>query len=98
MKNFLNDRLIAHRGVYYNCRENTISAFKEAIKRNYIIELDVRLTKDKKVIVVDKLGLPVNEYLKYNTQKFVSDKDENGDAISGSKKEKVYEYLNNIPD
>lgn len=32
MKNFLNDRLIAHRGVYYNCRENTISAFKEAIK------------------------------------------------------------------
>ena len=57
MKNFLNDRLIAHRGVYYNCRENTISAFKEAIKRNYIIELDVRLTKDKKVIVFHDLNL-----------------------------------------
>ena len=57
LKNFLNDRLIAHRGVYYNCRENTISAFKEAIKRNYIIELDVRLTKDKKVIVFHVLNL-----------------------------------------
>ena len=67
-------------------------------KTKEIIYKNTEGSKDKKVIVVDKLGLPVNEYLKYKTQKFVSDKDENGDAISGSKKEKVYEYLNNIPD
>ena len=48
---FLTKNLIAHRGVCYNYRENTIEAFCEAIKNNYIIELDVRLTKDNKVVV-----------------------------------------------
>ncbi len=50
-KSFLTTNLIAHRGIHYNYLENTLGAFKEAIKKNYIIELDVRLTKDKKVIV-----------------------------------------------
>lgn len=50
-KTFLTTNLIAHRGLHYNYLENTLGAFKEAIKNNYIIELDVRLTKDKKVIV-----------------------------------------------
>ena len=54
--------------------------------------------KDKKEIVVEKLGLPINEYLKYKSQTFVSDKDENGETIKGSKNEKIYNYLNNIKD
>lgn len=48
---FLRKNLIAHRGVCYKYRENTIEAFEEAIKGNYIIELDVHLTKDKEVVV-----------------------------------------------
>lgn len=50
-KSFLITNLIAHRGLHYNYLENTLGAFKEAIKNNYIIELDIRLTKDKKIIV-----------------------------------------------
>ena len=50
-KTFLTTNLIAHRGLHYNYLENTLGAFKEAIKNNYIIELDIRLTKDKKIIV-----------------------------------------------
>lgn len=51
--NFLKDSLIAHRGYHdkYKIPENSIPAFKRAIKKNYIIELDVRLTKDNKLVV-----------------------------------------------
>lgn len=42
---------IAHRGIHHNFLENTLLAFEEAIKQNYIIELDVRLSKDNFVIV-----------------------------------------------
>lgn len=49
--NFLLNKPIAHRGIHYKYIENTLPAFTEAIKRNYIIELDIRLTKDKKIIV-----------------------------------------------
>lgn len=50
---FLKNNIISHRGVYDNIKvpENSILSFKEAIKNNYPIELDVRLTKDNKVIV-----------------------------------------------
>ena len=65
---------------------------KTNIYKNYIGN------KDKKEIVVEKLGLPINEYLKYKSQTFVSDKDENGETIEGSKNEKIYNYLNNIKD
>lgn len=49
---FLTSSLIAHRG-YFDIEnpENSIGAFKKAIKMNYTIELDVHLTKDKKVVV-----------------------------------------------
>ena len=45
--------LIAHRGIYNNTDipENSISAFKKAIKYNYPIELDVQLTKDNILVV-----------------------------------------------
>lgn len=51
---FLSRSLIAHRGYYNNKKgipENSVLAFKKAIDNNYLIELDVRLTKDKKLVV-----------------------------------------------
>lgn len=54
---FLTTSLIAHRGVHDKYLENTIKAFEEAIKNNYIIELDVRLTKDNEVVVYHDYNL-----------------------------------------
>lgn len=51
---FLTKTLIAHRGLYNINKgivENTLEAFKGAIDKKYIIELDVRLTKDDEVVV-----------------------------------------------
>ena len=48
---FLKDSLIAHRGVHIDAPENTINAFKEAVKKKYIIEFDVHLLKDNTVVV-----------------------------------------------
>lgn len=51
---FLKQNLIAHRG-YHNKEdgipENSIPAFEKAIKNNYIIELDVHILTDGKVVV-----------------------------------------------
>lgn len=45
--------LIAHRGIHDNIDipENTLQAFKKAIKKNISIELDVQLTKDNVLVV-----------------------------------------------
>ena len=45
--------LIAHRGLFNNktIPENSLAAFRKAKNLNIPIELDVQLTKDKKVIV-----------------------------------------------
>lgn len=51
---FLTQALIAHRGFHdikNGIPENSILAFKKAIQNNYIIELDVHITKDGKVVV-----------------------------------------------
>ena len=51
---FLKNKEIAHRGLYNNDKgiyENTLSSFKNALKKDYPIELDIHLTKDNKVIV-----------------------------------------------
>ena len=49
---FLKNSLIAHRGLHNDMiPENSITAFKEAIKYNYIIELDVQILKDNNVVV-----------------------------------------------
>lgn len=79
---FLSRSLIAHRGYYNNKKgipENSVIAFKKAIDNNYLIELDVSLTKDKKLVVFhdDNLkrvcgvnkrvkDLTYKELLKYN--------------------------------
>ena len=51
---FLSRNLIEHRGYHNNKKgipENSVLAFKKAIDNKYLIELDVRLTKDKKLVV-----------------------------------------------
>ena len=50
-KNFLTKNIIAHRGIHYKYLENTIPAFKEALKKNYTIEFDIRTTKDNQIVV-----------------------------------------------
>lgn len=62
MKNldFLKNKLIAHRG-YHDMNkkipENSIAAFKRAIRFNYPIEIDVHLTKDNKLVVFHDYSL-----------------------------------------
>lgn len=41
---------IAHRGFHLKFPENTIPAYIEAVNKNLAIELDIRMTKDKKII------------------------------------------------
>ena len=52
--NWLTDRPIAHRGFHSgnsDFPENSLKAFSEAVKNDYIIELDVQLTADQKLVV-----------------------------------------------
>lgn len=50
--NWLTETYIAHRGLFNEfCPENSLSAFKNAIEKNYAIEIDVQLLKDGNVIV-----------------------------------------------
>ncbi|MCI8760519.1 MAG: hypothetical protein HFJ34_05305 [Clostridia bacterium] len=78
---------------------NYSSKEKTAIYENYIRtkpkdnEADIfKLLKDS--------NININEYLKYEQQEFESDIEddgtEKGKAVTGSKKEKVYEYVNNM--
>ena len=50
---FLKSNIIAHRGYFdnKNIPENSLRAFELAMKKNYIIELDLHLLKDKKIVV-----------------------------------------------
>ena len=49
---FLTSNLIAHRGLHNEkYPENSIGAFRRAIRKNYVIELDVHLLKDGTVVV-----------------------------------------------
>jgi len=71
--NFLKNSIIAHRGIFDNKKiiENTVGAFKKTINKGYTIELDLRLTKDNKIVVFhdDKLDRLTNEkgYIKDKT-------------------------------
>lgn len=58
MKKELVSNLIAHRGMC--CKdvvENTVPAFLKCIRYGYIIELDVRLSKDRKIVVLHDSNL-----------------------------------------
>ena len=41
-------------------------------------------------------GMDVDSYLTYKAQNFTADKDSNGKSISGSKKQKVFDYINSM--
>ncbi|MBQ6539238.1 MAG: glycerophosphodiester phosphodiesterase [Bacilli bacterium] len=51
---FLEEKAIAHRGIHDNkeIAENSISAFKECIKEEVPIELDIHLLKDNEIVVI----------------------------------------------
>lgn len=50
---FKKERIISHRGIHDNIKifENTKEAIKLAKDKNYIIEIDIHLTKDNQIIV-----------------------------------------------
>lgn len=50
----MKNKIIAHRGVFNNIDipENSMKAFKKALKLNYPIELDIQLTKDNILVVL----------------------------------------------
>jgi len=71
---FLKNPLIAHRGLHdieKGVPENSIEAFENAINKGYIIELDVHITKERKVIVFHDDNLfrmcGINKKIKYMT-------------------------------
>lgn len=68
-KVYFKEKKIAHRGIHEKYLENTIPAFKEAIKRGYAIELDIQFTKDKQIIVFHDENLKriygVNKYISF---------------------------------
>ena len=64
--------------------------------------IDKSFGKDDDVYnkVLSKNGIDINEYLKYKTQKFTRDKKDDGTVqgktVTNSKKNKVYNYINNM--
>src|SRR5690554_5306734 len=67
---WLQGTLIAHRGLHDENRtvpENSIPAFRRAVEKGFIIELDVAMTKDKKLVVYHdkklRRGLGIDQYL-----------------------------------
>lgn len=46
--------------------------------------------------IVNAIGIDFDSFLDYEAQQFTSDKDENGKTISGSKKRKVFDYINSM--
>lgn len=46
--------------------------------------------------IINAIGIDFDSYLDYEYQSFTADKDENGKTISGSKKQKVFDYINSM--
>ena len=52
---FLRGKMVAHRGLHDDNNkipENSISAFREAIKKGFAIEFDVHILKDDTLVVI----------------------------------------------
>jgi len=68
---------------------------KSAIYEEYILNLN-----NSTYNVMKSAGININEWLKYSKQEFTSDKKDdgtvNGSTVSGSKKKKVYAYIENM--
>ncbi len=55
---WIRDGYFAHRGLHNKTiPENSLSAFKHAVKNGYNIELDIRITKDNKIVVIHDSNL-----------------------------------------
>ena len=50
---FLTEKIISHRGIHDNeiIYENSIEAIRKAVRKKYIIEIDIHLTKDNQIVV-----------------------------------------------
>lgn len=80
-------------------------------KRDVIsIIKDTNLNDEQKAYLYDKyygnsdvvnamvtLDVDIDSYLDYESQNFEADKDSSGKSISGSKKRKVFDYINSMP-
>lgn len=98
---------------YFKYVGSTIGANKQEEKINILNNMNIS-NKSKSAIykgtfgkdddvynmVLSKNGIDINEYLKYKTQKFTSDKKDDGTltgkTITNSKKNKVFDYVNNM--
>lgn len=68
-KEILMFSLIAHRGLHDDViPENTMEAFEKAVNQNFMIELDVHILKDKKIVVFHDANLKrltgIDRYIK----------------------------------
>lgn len=90
MKNLI----ISHRGVHNNIDipENSIKAFKNSLKRNLPIELDIQLTKDNIIVVCH------DENLKRLTGTDIFIKDSTYNQIKGLKLLNTNEYIPTLKD
>ncbi len=78
---------------------NYLNKEKQGIYENYILD-----SSDKKYDIVKETftdkGLNINKYLEYKSQEFEADKKDDGTvkgkSIFGSKKEKVFDYIDSI--
>lgn len=65
---------------------------KQSLYENYILD-----NQDKKYPIIKEAGINIQEYLKYKLQDFSSDKEDDGTvsgkSISGSSKQKKYNYI-----
>ena len=65
-----------------------------------IYETYIKNSKDEKYNIMKQSGVDIKEYLKYKQQEFESDIKEDGTTtgktVSGSKKKKVYNYVNSM--
>ena len=65
-----------------------------------IYETLIKSSKDTEYDIIDNTGINIKEYLRYKQQEFESDKKDDGTTtgktVSGSKKTKVYNYVNNM--
>lgn len=88
--NWITKKPIAHRGLHKNSEipENSLASFKEAISKNYAIELDIRITKDKNIVVFHDKNL----FRLCSNKKNISN--ENYSILS---KFNLYETKENIP-
>ena len=50
----------------------------------------------EKTQIVNALDMDFDSFLDYESQNFVADKDSKGNSISGSKKTKVFDYINSM--